>query len=71
MARATATWTNTDDTDWEPGDLVRETNWLEQVLQNTEHIAQTHAHDADTANDGGRLRVREGKDIMMLLGAAG
>lgn len=67
MARADATWTNTDDSLHEPADLVHITNWLEQALQNLEHVGQIHGHDADTANDGGRLRVKEGKDIWLLL----
>ena len=67
--RATATWTNTVVESWEPGDFVEVTNFLEQVLQNIEQGAQNHGHDADTANDGGRLRVKEGKDIWLLLGA--
>ncbi len=65
MARATATWTNTVVADWEPGDFVEVTNWLQQVLQNSEHIAQTHDHDVDTSNSGGALALDNIEEIML------
>ena len=71
MAQASATWTNTVAANWNPGQLIKVTIFKEQVLQNVEHIAQTHNHDADTANAGSRLRVKEAKDIWLLTGAAG
>lgn len=62
MARATATWTNTELTDWEAGDGVRETNVKEQLLQNLEHLAQTHDHSGDAA-DGAILQTADAKSI--------
>ena len=61
MAQAAATWTNTDASKYEPGDLVETTHWLTNVLQNLEHIAQTHNHDLDTANMGAPLKYGEVK----------
>ncbi len=70
MAQAAAIWVDTVVADWEAGDLVPVTNWLQQVLQNIEHLSQSHGHDAGTSEDGGRLRVNEAKDIWLLLGAS-
>ena len=67
MARASATWTDTVVANWQAGSLITVTPILEQILQNIEHVAQTHDHTAGTANDGERLRVKEGKDIWLLL----
>lgn len=69
MARFTATWNNTDDGHWESADLVRTDYFQDEVGENIEHIAQTHDHTPGASNDGGRLRVNEGKDIIILLGA--
>ena len=51
MARFTATWTNTEATDWEAGKLFRTDKFEEQVGQNLEWLAQSHNHDG-TANGG-------------------
>lgn len=63
MARATATWTNTEVTDFEAGDFLRATKLLQQVLQNIEHLAQTHNHDGGTA-DGGVLILADPLGLM-------
>lgn len=70
MARFTATWTNTNDGDWAPADLVKTDKFRDQVGQNIEHIAQTHNHDPLTANRGGALVNSEAEEIMFRLGAA-
>ena len=70
MARATAIWTSTDTAHFEPADLVRVDYLLEDVLQNIEHIAQTHNHDPLTANRGGALVNNEPEEILFRLGAA-
>jgi hypothetical protein len=49
MARATASWTNTEATDWTAGNFIRQTKLLQQVLQNLEYFAQTHNHTGDPA----------------------
>ena len=71
MARATATWTNTVKADWQPGQLLKVTNFKQQVLQNTEHISQTHNHDAATAHAGGPPPPTDGKDTSARQGGAG
>lgn len=70
MARATATWTNTETVHFEPADLVRTDYILTEILQDVEHIAQTHNHDPKTANRGGALVNNEAEEIMFRLGAA-
>ena len=65
MARAAAIWGNTVIADWQAGDLVPETKWLEQVLQSLEHVAQTHNHDVDTANSGGALVLDNSEEILL------
>ena len=61
MARATATWTNTELADWTAGSLVRETKFKQQVLQDIEHLAQIHNHDGGTA-DGGTLATARSEE---------
>jgi len=52
MARATATWTNTDTGHFEAADLIRTNYLLEEVLQNIEHLGQLHNHgDASAGGD--------------------
>lgn len=54
MARATATWTDTETADWTTRARVRETKLKQQFLQNIEHLAQNHSHGGGTA-DGAPL----------------
>lgn len=70
MARATATWTDTETTDWAVTQKVREGKFRLQVLQNLEHLAQTHAHDGGTAA-GGTMAVADPKAVWYFGAAAG
>lgn len=70
MARATASWTNTELTDWEAGDGVRETTLKEQVLQNLEYMAQSHDHSGD-AGDGSTLPTSDPKALWFYTPSAG
>lgn len=62
MARFTATFTETEATDWQAGDGVRETAFKEQLGQNIEWLAQEHDHSGD-AGDGGTLPTADPKSI--------
>ncbi len=67
MARASSTWTNTDTTLFKGGreaNAAFVTDWLVQVLQNEEHLGQSHGHDQDTANDGATLVLGEVAEIL-------
>lgn len=70
MARASATWTNTDTAHFEPADLIRTDYVLIEILQDIEHLAQTHNHDVLTANRGGALVLNESEEILFRMGAA-
>ncbi|MCK6564678.1 MAG: hypothetical protein L6Q80_08015 [Dehalococcoidia bacterium] len=63
MPRATATWTDTETADWTAGSRVREGKLLAQLLQNLEHLAQSHRHGGGTA-DGATLPVADPKAIL-------
>lgn len=54
MARATATFTITETSDFDAGDFFRAPKFLEQVLQNEEYFAQAHDHSGDPG-DGANL----------------
>jgi hypothetical protein len=69
MARATASWTNTETSDWDAGDGVRATKLLQQVLQNIEHLAQSHNHTGDP--QGGALALADPKAIWFYSAADG
>lgn len=62
MARATATFSVTEATDFESGDLLRYDKFLAQVLQNLEFAAQLHDHSGD-AGDGATLVDGNQKNI--------
>lgn len=62
MARFTAAWTDTDLTEWQAGDGVRETTFKEQVGQNIEFLGQSHDHSGDSG-DGGTLQTADPKAI--------
>lgn len=70
MARFTATWTNTETTDWEAGDFVRSDKVQAQLGQNIEFLAQSHDHNGD-AGDGGTMAVADPKAIWYYGAAAG
>ncbi len=69
MARFTPAWTNTEATDWQAGDFIRETKLKEQIGQNIEWLAQNHDHSGD-AGDGGTLPVADPKYIIYVSAAA-
>jgi len=62
MARASATWTNTEATHWIAGQYIRLTRFLQQVLQNIEFLGQSHDHNGDPG-DGGTLAVADAKAV--------
>ncbi len=62
MARAAATFTITEATDWEEGDFFEAAAFLAQVLQNVEFFAQSHDHSGDTG-DGTTLVAGDEKLI--------
>lgn len=62
MPRFTASWTNTETTDWEAGDYLRYDKFRDQIGQNMEYMAQTHKH-AGNPGDGGFLSVSDPKYI--------
>lgn len=62
MARATASWTNTDDQVWIAGSYFRYDKFLAHVLQNIEYLAQTHTHVGGDPN-GAALPAAEYKNI--------
>ena len=62
MAQFTATWTNTEATDWEAGDYLRTDKFQAQVGQNLEFLGQSHDHSGD-AGDGGTLAAADPKAI--------
>lgn len=64
MARFTASWTNTEATDWEAGDLFRTDKFQAQVGQNLEWLAQSHKHDG-TANGGAVIPTADPKYIWL------
>lgn len=56
MARFAATFTITEQSDWDAGDYVRSDKLSAQVMQNIEFFAQSHDHSGD-AGDGGTLAL--------------
>ncbi len=70
MARASATFTVTEATDWEEGDFLEAAAILAQILQNLEFFAQSHDHSGD-AGDGGNLTDGNEKLIWLLGPASG
>lgn len=72
MARASATWTDTNTSHFRPGmkasDSI-EDYWVTDVLQNVEYIAQTHAHREGVSGDGAVLFLNSGKGITYFVGA--
>lgn len=69
MARFTPAWTNTETTDWQAGDFIRETKLKEQLMQNIEWLAQNHDHSGDPG-DGAALPVADPKYIIYISAAA-
>lgn len=70
MARFTASWTNTEATDWEAGKLFRTNKFAEQVGQNLEWFAQEHKHDG-TANGGAIIPTADPKYLFLYNTPAG
>lgn len=70
MGRFTATWTNTEATDWESGDHIYYDKLRDQLGQNIEFLGQSHDHSGD-AGDGGTLPVADPKYIWYIGPAAG
>lgn len=72
MARASATWTNTDADHFKAG-LTGSASilayWLTDVLQNIEWIAQSHNHDGGTADGGQFWTTAPGTKLATALGA--
>jgi hypothetical protein len=62
MARATATFTVTEATNWLSGSFFRWDLFLAQVLQNIEFFAQTHDHSGDPG-DGASSVAGDAKAI--------
>jgi hypothetical protein len=62
MAKFTATWTDTEATDWEAGDFFRTDKFRDQFGQNVEFLAQSHDHSGD-AGDGATLPTADPKYI--------
>lgn len=60
MARFTASWSNTETTDWEAEDYFRWDKFRDQIGQNLEYLGQTHNHSGDPG-DGGYLDVNDPK----------
>lgn len=56
MARFAATFTITEQSDWDAGDFITHEDLRDQVLQNIEFFAQSHDHSGD-AGDGGTLAL--------------
>ena len=54
MARFTASWTNTEATDWAVNDYVIDTIFRDQIGQNIEFLGQSHDHSGD-GGDGATL----------------
>ena len=62
MARFTSTFTITEATDWEAGDVLRFDKFRDQIGQNIEWFAQGHDHSGD-AGDGATLTDGNEKNI--------
>jgi len=69
MPRATSVWTNTEIQDFEAGDFLRAAKLLEQVLQNIEHLGQSHTHNG-TNGGGGFLATADPKAVIYYSAAA-
>ena len=72
MARAGSIWANTNTAHFDAGLTAANSillYWLTEVLQNVEHIAQTHAHLEGATAPGGVLVLNNGKSMMYYLGA--
>mgnify|MGYP001012085120 CR=1 FL=1 len=56
MPRFTPTFTETETTDWQAGDLLRSNKFAEQIGQNLEFLLQDHDHNGHDG-DGGTIQA--------------